>query len=348
MTEISWSDLTSALIAGKDLNYEECVWAMDEIMEGNTSPVVLAGFLAALAAKGETATELHGLGDSMQAHALPIDMGTQVLDIVGTGGDRLKTINISTTASLVIAAGGVPVVKHGNRASSSACGSADVLEVLGVNLALSQENVLRCFQELGIAFIFANVFHPSMRHVAPVRRELGVRTVFNFLGPLTNPARPAHSVIGVTSGQHAPLVASVLAERGTHSIVFRGVNGMDELSTICPNQVWEIHDGMVEYHELDACATFGMARATVEDLRGGDANFNAQALRRILAGEAGQARDCVLLNAAACFVAYGQHEGVRVGDGTLNDRLAAGIDLAAAAIDTGAAENLLDRWIAFI
>lgn len=348
MVNTSWSDLTSALIAGKDLTYEECVWAMDEIMEGNTSPVVLAGFLVALATKGETAAELHGLGDSMQAHALPIDMGTEVLDIVGTGGDRLKTINISTTASLVIAAGGVPVVKHGNRASSSACGSADVLEVLGVNLALSQENVLRCFQELGIAFIFANVFHPSMRHVAPVRRELSVRTVFNFLGPLTNPARPAHSVIGVTSEQHAPLVASVLAECGTHSIVFRGTNGMDELSTICPNHVWEIEGGKVEYSELDARTTFGMAPATVEDIRGGDANFNAQALRRILEGENGAPRDCVLLNAAACFVAYGHHEGTRVGDGSLTDRLAVGIELAEKSIDSGAAENLLDRWIAFI
>lgn len=342
-----WSDLTSRLIGREDLTSAETAWAMDQVMSGETSPVVLAGFLTALATKGETPDELRGLADAMLEHALPIEVEGPILDIVGTGGDRLHTVNISTMAALVIAAGGVALVKHGNRASSSSSGSADCLEALGVNLTMPLESVNRCFEELGITFIFANVFHPSMKYAAQARRELGVRTAFNLLGPLTNPARPSSSVIGVASDVHAPIVAGVLAERNTSSIVFRGVNGMDELSSVANNQVWEIRNGAVDYHEIDAVSELGVRAASVEDLRGADAAFNADVARRALSGEGGAVRDAVTLNAAAGFVADGRLDGVRPADGPLVDRLAKGIEIAGNAIDSGAADSLLRRWVEF-
>lgn len=347
MSEFTWSDLTSRIIAGEDLSATETSWAMDQVMSGVTSPVVLAGFLTALATKGETASELRGLADAMLAHAQPIHVEGEILDIVGTGGDRLKTVNISTMAALVIAAAGTPVVKHGNRASSSASGSADCLESLGVNLTLPVAEVERSFAELGITFIFANVFHPSMRYAAQARKELGVRTAFNVLGPLTNPARPDHSVIGVASQSHAPIVAGVLAERGTSSLVFRGANGMDELSTVSVNQLWYVHDTRVEFTEVDAVADLGLAPATVDDLLGADADFNANVARRVLGGEKGAVRDAVLLNAAGAFVAEGTREGLSPNDGTITARLARGLDVAGAVIDSGAADSLLQRWVEF-
>ncbi len=345
--QYQWSELTSRLIGREDLTSQETAWAMDQVMSGETSPVVLAGFLAALATKRETPDELRGLADAMLEHALPIQVEGPVLDIVGTGGDRLQTVNISTMAALVIAAGGVALVKHGNRASSSSSGSADCLEALGVNLNMSLDAVGRCFDELGITFIFANVFHPSMKYAAQARRELGVRTAFNLLGPLTNPARPSSSVIGVASKTHAPIVAGVLAERNTSSIVFRGVNGMDELSAVARNQVWEIRNGAVDYHEIDVVSQLGIKAATVADLRGADAAYNADVARRVLAGESGAVRDAVVLNAAAGFVADGRLQGVRPEDGPLVDRLASGIEIAGKAIDSGAADSLLRRWVDF-
>lgn len=345
--KIQWPELISRLIAREDLTSEETSWAMDQVMSGETSPVVLAGFLTALATKGETPDELRGLADAMLSHALPIEVEGPVLDIVGTGGDRLHTVNISTMAALVIAAGGVPLVKHGNRASSSSSGSADCLEALGVNLNMSLDAVHRCFEDLGITFIFANVFHPSMKYAAQARRELGVRTAFNLLGPLTNPARPSSSVIGVASEQHAPIVAGVLAERGTSSLVFRGVNGMDELSAVAANEVWEIRDGDVTFHEIDAVSDLGVAVASLDDLRGADAAYNADVARKVFGGEPGAVRDAVALNAAAGFVANGQLEGVCPDDGTLVERLRNGIEIAQRTIDTGAADSLLKRWVEF-
>ena len=345
--KIQWPELISRLIAREDLTSEETSWAMDQVMSGETSPVVLAGFLTALATKGETPDELRGLADAMLSHALPIEVEGPVLDIVGTGGDRLHTVNISTMAALVIAAGGVPLVKHGNRASSSSSGSADCLEALGVNLNMSLDAVHRCFEDLGITFIFANVFHPSMKYAAQARRELGVRTAFNLLGPLTNPARPSSSVIGVASEQHAPIVAGVLAERGTSSLVFRGVNGMDELSAVAANEVWEICDGDVTFHEIDAVSDLGVAVASLDDLRGADAAYNADVARKVFGGKPGAVRDAVALNAAAGFVANGQLEGVCPDDGTLVERLRNGIAIAQKTIDTGAAESLLNRWVEF-
>lgn len=341
----SWADLTLRLINGENLESTETAWAMNQVMNGETSPVVLAGFLTALATKGETAEEVRGLADSMLAHARPIAIEGQCLDIVGTGGDRLSTVNISTMASVVIAAAGIPVVKHGNRASSSACGSADCLEALGVNLMLPLAGVERIFKELGITFCFANYFHPSMRFAAQARKELAIPTAFNILGPLTNPAKPGTSVIGVYSADKAPLVAQVLASRGANALVFRGDNGMDELSSVTTNTVWEVRGGSVTEYRLDAVADLGLAPASVDDLRGGDAQRNAQVFRAILSGEAGAVRDAVCLNAAGAFVAHGTSDGLRPEDGTFQERMKAGLDLARTTIDSGEANRLLERWV---
>ncbi|WP_054953519.1 anthranilate phosphoribosyltransferase [Flaviflexus massiliensis] len=345
MSRRTWSDLTARLIRREDLDTEDTRWAMDEVMSGLTSPVVLAGFLTALATKGETTDELRGLADAMLEHAKSINIDRDTLDIVGTGGDRMKTINISTMSSIVIAAAGVKVVKHGNRASSSASGSADCLEALGVDLNLPVKQVISNFEELGITFLFANLFHPSMRHAGVARKELGVGTAFNVLGPLTNPARPRAGAIGVSSAHHAPIVAGVLAGRGTDALVFRGDNGMDELNAVSVNHVWEVHDGKVEYSIVDAVKDLGLSPATVEDLRGEDAVYNANVARRIFAGEKGAGREAVLLNVAGALVAYGRAPGVDRNSGTLIERLRAGLDIARDTIDSGKAEDLLSRWV---
>lgn len=341
----TWPELISQLVAGEDLTAAETAWAMDQIMSGETAPAVLAGFLVGLATKGETVEELRGLADGMLEHAVPIDVPREVVDIVGTGGDRLHTVNISTMASLVIAATGVGVVKHGNRASSSSSGSADVLEALGVDLNLEIPRVEQNFRDLGITFCFANVFHPSMRHAAATRRELAVGTAFNLLGPLTNPARPRAGAIGVSSARTAPLVAGVLAQRGTQALVFRGQNGLDELSATVLNEVWEVRDGVVTPSTLDAVAELGLRPATIADLRGRDAAYNAGVARAFLAGEPGPVREAVLLNAAAALVADGTLPGTS-GAAALVERLRAGMEHAARSVDSGAAAGLLDRWVA--
>jgi len=265
------------------------------------------------------------------------DAGLSV-DIVGTGGDRASTVNISTMASLVVAGAGVRVVKHGNRAASSKCGSADVLEALGVRLDLPPERVQQLASDVGITFCFAQVFHPAMRHAAVPRRELGVATAFNFLGPLTNPAQPDASAIGVADARLAPLVAGVLAARRTSSLVFRGGDGLDELTTTGPSTVWWVRDGEVTELVLDPL-DLGVPRASMEDLRGADPQFNARVVRELLAGERGPVRDAVLLNAAAALVAAGGRAG------TLEEQMAEAIEEAARSVDSGAAADVLDRWI---
>ena len=347
MSLTTWSDVISRLISGEDLTREESAWAVNQAMDGAATSAQLAGFLTALATKGETPTEIRGMAEAMVSHALPVDVEGEVLDIVGTGGDRLQTVNISTMAAIVIAAAGIPVVKHGNRASSSASGSADCLESLGVNLELSGADVARIFAKLGITFIFANVFHPAMRFVAPTRRELGVATAFNILGPLTNPARPAVSVIGVSRPDYAELMAGVLAERGSRGLVVRGRdNGMDELSSVTVNEVWQIDGGGVTRQQFDAVSELGLAAATVEDLRGGDPDFNAKVARAVLEGEPGPVREAVLLNAAGAFVAAGTLPGTAEAGASFAERMRAGMRIAADTVDSGAAARLLDRWIA--
>ena len=345
MPAYTWPEITTKVINRVDLTADETAWAMDKVMSGETSPVSLAGFLTALATKGETTDELLGLADSMQSHAAPVNLTSDSLDIVGTGGDRLRTVNISTMASVIIAAAGIKVVKHGNRASSSKSGSADCLEALGVDLNLPIHSVEKIFDDIGVTFLFANLFHPSMKYAATARRELGVATAFNVLGPLTNPARPQAGAIGVSNKHHAPLVAGVLAKRDNRALVFRGTNGLDELSTVCGNEIWEVRNGQVKYYEMDASADLGLAQATIDDLRGQDATYNAGIARRVLDGEKGPVRDSVNLNAAGAIVADGRLEGARPEDGTFIERMRRGLEIAEETIDSGRAADLLTRWI---
>jgi anthranilate phosphoribosyltransferase len=312
---------------------------MDTIMSGEATPAQIAGFLVALSAKGETVDELSGLVEAMLAHANPVTISGEKLDIVGTGGDQLNTINISTMAALVSAGAGAKVVKHGNRASSSSSGSADVLEALGVRLDLPIAQVARNAEEAGITFCFAQVFHPSFRHTAVPRRELAVPTAFNFLGPLTNPANVQASAVGVANARMAPLVAGVLARRGSRGLVFRGNDGLDELTTTGPSTVWEIRDGAVSELRFSP-EDLGIRLATVEQLRGGNAAANAGVVRDVLAGSEGPARDAVLVNAAAGLVAFD-----RDAEGPFLDRMKEAFARAADSIDSGAAAAVLDRWV---
>lgn len=336
----TWPNLIAALIAGEDLSQESTEWAMNTIMAGNATDVQIAGFLVALRAKGETVAEVTGLVEAMLANARPLHVPGDALDIVGTGGDRLNTVNISTMAALVCAGAGATVVKHGNRASSSAAGSADVLEKLGVRLDFPLETVARAASEVGITFCFANFFHPSMRHAAIARKEIGVPTAFNFLGPLTNPARVVASAIGVADARMAPLMAGVLAARNIRALVFRGSDGLDELTTTGPSTVWEVRDNVVTESIFDPL-DLGIARATIDDLRGQNAEYNAEVVRRILDGERSPIRDAVLLNAAAGLVAYD-----RTAHGSLLERFKFALARAEASIDGGGAANVLKSWVA--
>ncbi len=330
--------LLSVLLRGESLSADDTAWAMTEVMAGEATPAQLAGFAVALRAKGETAEEVSGLVRVMLDRCTPLEVSGRVVDTCGTGGDRAHTVNLSTMAALVVAGAGVPVVKHGNRAASSACGSADLLEELGVVVDLPAAGVLQCVNEVGIGFCFAPVFHPALRHAAAPRRELGVATVFNFLGPLANPARPAAQVVGVSDARMAPVVAAVLAGRRVRALVVRGEDGLDELTTTSPSRIWAVRAGEVTQSRLDA-ADLGIPRASLEDLRGADAAHNAGVTRRFLAGESGPVRDAVLLNAAAALVVH------RDEDGNLVDLLAAALRQAAAAVDSGAAASVLTRWV---
>ncbi len=339
MNTPTWPNLIAALIAGTDLTAADTGWAMNTIMAGDASPSQIAGFLVALRAKGETVAELGGLVQAMLDNGRPLVVDAEALDIVGTGGDRLNTVNISTMAALVCAGAGATVVKHGNRAASSSAGSADVLEALGVRLDMPIDRVADAASEVGITFCFAQVFHPSMRHAGVTRAELGVPTVFNLLGPLTNPARVAASAIGVADARMAPLMAGVLADREVRALVFRGSDGLDELTTTGPSTIWEVRDHAVTVGEFDPLA-IGIPRATIADLRGGDAVHNAEVARRILGGERTPVRDAVVLNAAAGLVAYD-----RTANGPLVDRMKFAAAQAEAAIDDGAAAAVLQRWV---
>ncbi len=343
MSTTTWPDLLSGLVAGQDLTREHASWAMDEIMSGMASPVQIAAFLVALRSKGETVDELRGLADTMLSHAIRIEVPGRCVDIVGTGGDRSHTVNISTMSALVIAGAGLRVVKHGNRAASSSSGSADVLEALGIRLDQPPERVAAVASEVGITFCFAQVFHPSFRHAGPVRAGLGIATTFNFLGPLTNPAQPDAAAIGVADPRMAGLIAGVLAARGKSALVFRGDDGLDELAPTGPSHLWEVRDGAVGEHVID-WRDLGFDRVELGELRGADARYNADVARRLVAGEHGPVRETVLLNVAAALVADGTLPGTAAG--ALEDRLQAGVSLARAAIDSGAAARVLDRWAA--
>jgi len=338
----TWPGLIGALVQGESLTTAEAAWAMNEIMSGAATASQIAGFGIALRAKGESVAEVAGLAEAMLDHALPVRLRGPMVDLVGTGGDGAKTVNISTMGAIVAAAAGARVAKHGNRAASSACGAADVLEALGVVIDLPPALTEQVAEETGIVFLFAALYHPALRHAAAPRRELGVPTVFNFLGPVANPARPHALAVGVADERMCHVIAGVLARRGCSALVFHGGDGLDELTTTTWSRVWIVAPGAgarVSEFLLDP-ADLGIPRAKPDDLRGGDAAHNAAVVRAVLAGEQGAVRDMVLLNAAAALAA---HAGV-AGAEALTDALRDGYARAAAAIDTGAASTLLARW----
>lgn len=335
----TWPAVLSVLMAGDDLTVEASTWAMSEIMAGAATDAQIAGFAVALRCKGETVEEVDGMASAMLAAATPFASSGPALDIVGTGGDRANTVNISTMAAVVAAGAGARVVKHGNRSASSTCGSADLLEEMGIPLDLPAERVAEIVSEVGITFCFARAFHPSLRFAGPMRSELGVPTTFNFLGPLANPARPSAQAVGVADARMAVITAGVLAGRGVSALVFRGDDGLDELTTTTTSRVWVVRGGTVTEERFEPSA-LGIAPAKPEALRGGDASYNAEVTRRVVAGETGPVRDTVLLNAAAGLAAY------RDSDAPLTDRLAEAFQRASESIDSGAAADVLARWVA--
>lgn len=335
----TWPDVLSTLTARRDLAAEQATWAMAQILAGEATPAQIAGFAVALRTKGETVAEVTALADAMLAAGNTITVDGRLLDVVGTGGDRSMSVNISTMAAIVAAGAGARVVKHGSRSASSTSGSADVLEQLGIRLDLPVARVAEVANEAGITFCFAAAFHPAMRHAAVPRRELGIATSFNLLGPLTNPARPGAQAIGCADPAAAPVMAGVFAARGVDAWVFRGDDGLDEVTTTTTSTLWAVHGGEVHQSKVDP-AELGIAPATTEDLKGGDAAHNAEVIRRVMAGDPGPARDAVVLNAGAALAVHDDPAGTPMA------ALATGVAKAVEAIDSGAAHATLERWIA--
>ncbi|MEV0294980.1 anthranilate phosphoribosyltransferase [Nocardia sp. NPDC050710] len=343
MTVRSWPQVLGALADGGDLAADDTAWAMNEIMSDNATSAQIAAFGVAMKIKGPTPQELSGLATGMLEHARLVHIDGDAVDIVGTGGDRSGSVNISTMSSIVVAAAGVPVVKHGNRAASSKSGGADVLEALGVRLNLGPEAVARCVREVGIGFCFAPVFHPALRFAGAARKEIGIPTVFNILGPLTNPAQPRAGLVGCAFADLLPVVAGVFAERGGSALVVRGNDGLDEITTSDTTEAWVVSGGRLRRTTIDP-TRIGIARVDLDALRGGDAETNAGVARDVFAGSPGAVRDAVLVNSAAAIIAYDLSRGEGDPEADVHEALAAGIERAAVAIDSGRSAALLDGW----
>ena len=317
-------------------------------MAGESSEAEIAAFMLALRSKGETVAELAGLVDVMLKQAVLLDTGDDALDIVGTGGDLVGTVNVSSMASILASSAGIPVLKHGSRSASGKTGSSEMLEVLGIKLDLSPQRVAEVFRETGITFFFAPVFHPAMRHVAPIRKQLGVPTTFNFLGPLANPAQPIATSLGVANPQIAPLMAQELAERGRFGLVFRGDDGLDELTTTTTSTVWMVTPEGVQQQSLDP-KDFGIKTVSQDALLGGDAQQNAQTARDLFAGKTekqlGAVRDIVILNAAGGVVAYQAAKNPQLSGSSLKSQFESAIQMVSSALDSGAAGAKLEQWV---
>lgn len=336
MSDYSWPDILGTLSAGRDITREQARAAMGEVMGGEATPAQIAGLIVSLRMKGETVEEMSGLVEGMRAAAVSADLGRDdAVDIVGTGGDRSGTFNISTTASFIAAGAGVPIAKHGNRSMSSKCGSADVLEALGLAIELPVDKNVQLFRDTGYAFFLAPAYHPAMRFAGPVRRQLGISTVFNFLGPLSNPADPKQYAIGVSDGQMAERMIRVLDALGAErAFVFHGHDGLDELTLTGPSFIWRLVDGEITHAEFTP-EDFGVERAPIEAVLGGDVDANVAITRGVLAGVTGPRRDVAIINASAGIVAAGLAEG-----------FAEGSAMAAEAIDSGAAAAVLQNVVA--
>jgi anthranilate phosphoribosyltransferase len=345
MTEQSWPTTLSALLAGEDLSRTAASWALREIMSGEATEGQIGAFMMALRSKGETVAELAGLVDVMLDNAVLLNTGSDAVDIVGTGGDLVGTVNISSMASVVTAAAGIPVLKHGSRSASGKTGSSEMLEVLGIRLDLAPAQVAEVFKEVGITFFFAPVFHPAMRFVAPVRKELGVPTTFNFLGPLANPAQPIATALGVSNPEIAPLMAQELAQRGRTALVFRSLDGLDEISVTAPTQIWQVSGGEVSEFKVEK---FVNPAISLDQLLGGDAKHNAEVAAALFAGEASgnfkAIKEVVLLNSAAGIAAYELAKDPSLASKSIEDRLQSGFDMAKSALESGAAYEKLVQW----
>lgn len=339
MTE--WPQIFSALFARRQLQPDQTQWAMREILEDRATPAQIAAFAVLMRAKDETPEEIIDLLSVMLEHATSVAVPGPVLDVVGTGGDRAHTVNVSTMSAIVVAAAGARVVKHGNRAASSQSGSADVLEALGVVIDLPAEAVGPCLEQAGIAFCFAPVFHPALRFAGQARKDLAIPTFFNILGPLANPARPAAALVGCAFEPMAPVMADVLHKQGVRALVVRGLDGLDEISTDGPTTVWDATGARVGLSQFTP-ETFGVARSPLSALRGGDAIRNAELARDVFAGRGGPVRDVVIANSAAAWAAWA---AVGAPDADLGARVREGVEKVTKAIDSGAAAALLDTWI---
>jgi anthranilate phosphoribosyltransferase len=338
---MTWIESIARLKGGIDLEPDEISSIMQTILEGRAEVSSIKEFLLALKSKGESAEEVSALVAEMFRHSSPISITERSVDTVGTGGDGAQTINISTTAAIIAASAGARVVKHGNRAASSKSGSGDLLEALGVAITLDGSKVAQCVTELGIGFCFAPIFHPAMRYAAPARKELGVPTVFNILGPLANPAKPQAAAIGVADERMHRVMAQVLATRGVDGFVFRGDDGLDEITLSTTTSVLTIGSGKIQSDRIDP-QDFGIARAPISDLVGGDATENARITTAIFNGETGAPRDAVLLNAAAAIAAFDGE-----GDVGIHERMSKSLAKASSALDSGATRQLLKEWVAF-
>lgn len=335
MTSIDWPRTLATVVAGQDLDEGTAADVLSEIMGGDVDPARTAGLLTALRAKGESAAEIAGFVRAMLDHVVPIELDGPLLDTCGTGGDGADTFNVSTVAALVVAAAGVRVAKHGNRSASSRCGSADLLEAWGVAIDLPPAAVATCVRELGIGFLFARTFHPAMRHVGPIRASLGIRTVFNVLGPLSNPAGAAHQIVGVADVRLAPVMADALARLGKHhALVFWGEDGLDELTTTGASRMWEVRDGSVAETRFDPLDV-GVPRATLAELQGGAVADNVAIADAVLSGTPGPPADVVALNAGAALYAA-----------DVATDIAEGVARAREVLASGAAADLRDRWVA--
>ena len=345
-TTPTWPRILTRMLDGEDLSIAEASWAMEKVVSGEATEAQLGGFLVALRAKGETVDEIVGFRDAALRHARSLEIDSMVLDIVGTGGDPYgAVVNVSSVASIVVAAAGVPVAKHGNRAASSSSGASDVLGELGVNIELQPKSVARVFVEVGLTYLNAAVFHPGFRHAGPPRRQLGISTVFNILGPLCNPARPEASAVGVANLDRVPLMVGVFRTRGATALVYRGDDGIDKITTTGHSHIWEVSRGFVTEHDLDP-RELGIATAHIDELLGSTPQNNAGLARAVLAGEPGPVRDIVLLNAAAGLVSFRLAEDPDQLRRPLVERLDEQLAVAAGAIDSGAAAAKLEAWAA--
>ena len=344
MTNESWTNLLSDLLDGRSLSVAEAARAMTDIMNGDVSDARLAAFLVALRAKGESVDEVVGFRNAILSAALPIDVSTDAVDIVGSGGDPIGVINVSSIAAIVVSAAGVPVIKHGNRAASSKSGANDVLTALGINISLEPDRVARVFAEIAVTYINAMVFHPGFRNAGPVRQDLAIPTIFNVLGPLCNPARPEANALGMSNPARIPLAVGLFQQRGATALVYRGEDGIDKITTTGHSKVFEVSRGSVTEHDFDP-REVGFTYSTIDEIRGGTPDENAALAREVLAGKPSVARDIILLNSAAGIVAHRLSKNPAERDRSFVERMADAVQVAQHSIDSGAASAKLDAWV---